>query len=318
LETPGQTSIKLKEMNFDMKRLVFIILLLLMLIPGQVLAQSAPVLPAVEIDLWPEFDDPGMLVIYRISLPTGTTLPAQFKLRIPAEAARPSAVASRQPDGTLVDASYEFTEGEVWNELLINTNSTALQVEYYDPRLQKIGAQRSFRFDWPGDYTVQAMTIQFQEPRGASNVILPTSFDGGQLAQDGLVYHTADIGLLQADKPVSVDIKYQKNNDQLTVAGSDIAPDPVAETDQALRIYAPWVLGILGVVLIGGGIFWYVRSGRGRSSKTSKRIRQRQRPAVHGDESDTGPHIYCHNCGKRAVPGDRFCRTCGTQLRTGK
>jgi len=25
--------------------------------------------------------------------------------------------------------------------------------------------------------------------------------------------------------------------------------------------------------------------------------------------------VYCHQCGKRATPGDQFCRVCGVELR---
>ena len=299
-----------------MRRLVLILFIFLLFVPGQVLAQSSVVLPAVEVDLWPEFDNPGMLVIMRISLPASTTLPTQFTLRIPAKAGRPNAVATRQEDGSLVDATYEFNEAGSWNELVIDAATSELQIEYYDPRLEKDGNQRSFQYEWPGDYTVQSMSMQFQAPRGAYNVLLPTPFDAGQLAQDDLVYHTADIGQLQVGEQLSVDVKYQKNDDQLTVAGGTIAPDPVAETNQRLMSAIPYVLGILGVAFLVGSLIWYVRSGRGQVKKNPRRIRSRHRPAVHGDESDTGPHIYCHSCGKRASPGDRFCRTCGTQLRT--
>ncbi len=55
-----------------------LILSTLLVIPSLVFAQDGMELSGLEIDLWPEYDRPAVLVIYRVSLPTGTTLPADL------------------------------------------------------------------------------------------------------------------------------------------------------------------------------------------------------------------------------------------------
>ena len=47
-------------------------------------AQNDITFAGLEIDLWPEYDRPDMLVIYRITLDNSVKLPAQLTLRIPA------------------------------------------------------------------------------------------------------------------------------------------------------------------------------------------------------------------------------------------
>jgi hypothetical protein len=65
-----------------------------------VLAQDDVSFSKLEIDLWPEYDRPEVLVIYRISLDPAASLPADLTLRIPVDA-QVNAVAARQADGGL-------------------------------------------------------------------------------------------------------------------------------------------------------------------------------------------------------------------------
>ena len=74
----------------------------------------------------------------------------------------------------------------------------------------------------------------------------------------------------------------------------------------------PWVLGVMGVLLIVGGGAWYYFSGR---ENRQERPRRKRRVAELAEAEDVEGHVYCSNCGKRASSGDRFCRTCGTKLR---
>jgi hypothetical protein len=73
----------------------------------------------------------------------------------------------------------------------------------------------------------------------------------------------------------------------------------------------PWVLAGIGVLLIAVGVVGFAVWQRG--GQRSSTIR-RQTPQHKEGE---GEFIYCHQCGKRAQPGDIFCRTCGTRLRRG-
>ncbi|HSK87830.1 MAG TPA: zinc ribbon domain-containing protein, partial [Anaerolineales bacterium] len=71
----------------------------------------------------------------------------------------------------------------------------------------------------------------------------------------------------------------------------------------------PWIIGGFGLALILVALFAYWRSTQVSEAKPPKR-RRRKTEGV-GDEQP-----YCHECGARANPGDRFCRTCGSRVRT--
>lgn len=304
---------------------IFIVLCLAFLGPimaGAARAQGLLSLSSLEVDLWPEYDRPEMLVIYRITLPANITLPVDLSLRIPAAAGEPSAVAVVQPSSTgeksLFTIPYERTVSGDWGEINLTATMPELQLEYYDPGLVRQGAARQFEFNWPGDYAVEALSVQVQQPVGARELSISPASGSGVTGQDGLLYYNKQVGSLTAGQTFSLSINYQKDSDTLSASSLTVQPGaPVSEVSSSqvsLRPYLPWGLGILGVLLIAGGGLWYWRSGRG--GKEPEGTRRRRKPASAAREaSQPAEPVYCHSCGKRAAPGDRFCRVCGTQLR---
>ena len=283
-------------------------------------AQTEVKLSSLEVDLWPEYDRPAVLVIYRITLPPSVSLPVDLTLRIPAAAGEPTAVAVRQMNAAgeagLFSIPYKRQVAGEWGMLNITATMPEVQLEYYDPGLVKEGLARQFEYHWPGDYAVEALTLQVQQPFGASDMRISPASGQGETSSDGLVYYTEQVGALPAGQTFSLTINYTKSIDDLSVANLKVQPSaPVSVTPERsdLLVILPWALGGLGVALIVGGVVWYLQSGKG---KREDRPRRRHQPVALKEAVEAGGYIYCHQCGKRASPGDVFCRMCGTKLRT--
>ena len=73
----------------------------------------------------------------------------------------------------------------------------------------------------------------------------------------------------------------------------------------------PLILAGIGMLLIVAGIIGFVVWQRGAQSSQLVKVRETKR------EQNEDEFIHCHQCGKRAQPGDIFCRTCGTRLKKG-
>jgi hypothetical protein len=282
-------------------------------------AQEILAIDRLEIDLWPEYDRREMLVIYRIELSTKISPPVQLSFRIPAAAGEPHAVAVRDANGALLTAPYERrVEGE-WAVITLMATMPGIQLEYYDPQIQFSGSQRNFQYTWPGDYAVGSLSIQLQQPFDASQVKTTPVQSVITPGSDGLSYHTVELGALAAGVPADVNIEYLKASDSLSIESLPVQPISPISSDITgstnITGVLPWGLGLLGVALLSGGIYWYWRMGgqqlKSKARRRGKRSTElpRQSPAVD-DEA-----IYCHQCGKRAAAGDRFCRSCGTKLR---
>ncbi len=302
------------------KWLLAFLIILAFILPMGARAQAPLVFSSAQVDIWPEFDKPTVLVIYKLTLSASTTYPASLSLRIPTAAGDPNAVAASQPDGSLIniDASRQV-EGQ-WAFINFSTNTPEVQLEYYDPGLTKNGTARHFSYTWPGDYAVTQLSLQVQQPTGATNLSITPSQGTRSIGSDNLTYYSQDIGSVTAGQNFQITIDYKKSTDVLSAETLPIessAPIPQGtSTDLNLKSWLPWVLGIVGAALIVGGIVWFWQTGRQRPAPQARRQRSRK-ASVDADTAAAAGEtdIYCSQCGKRAMPGDQFCRSCGSPIR---
>ncbi len=305
------------------KWILVILLGCLLILPTAARGQSDLKLAALQIDLWPEYDRPDALVIYSFSLTADTTLPASVTFRIPAAAQLNGYGYYAEDGGRPVQDGYtQRVEGD-WLYATFIMRSLRGTLEYYDASLVTDGTKRSFTYQWPADYAAADLQIIVQQPLDATDLSLSASADQPQVGSDGLMYYRVGAGALNAGQTYRLDLTYQKSSTRLSAENMQVQPvSPLPENNswQAL----PWILGILGAGLIVGGIGWYWMVSRRTDSHQS---RKRRRPAkdaaakdaatkdVAAKDAAANEAVYCHQCGRRATAGDRFCRSCGSQLR---
>lgn len=305
------------------KRIIAISLIFLACLWGfKVQAQGNVTLASAEVDLWPEYDRPDMLVIYHLTLSPQISPPVELSVRIPARVGDPHAVAVRQADGALFSVVYDREVQGDWAAISFTASSPDVQLEFYDPNLIQEDSARHYEYQWPGDYAVDSLVISVQQPLAATDMRLSPGMGSGQTRQDGLLYYTAEVGALQAGEDFTVAIDYQKASDELSASSLTVEPSaPITDATAgrtSIMPALPWALGILGLVLILGGGIWYWQSGRQNPAQEAKRRRRKPSssiPAVAAKEQADGEFVYCHQCGKRAGSNDRFCRVCGARLR---
>lgn len=309
-------------------KLCLVLVVLLILIPqykGN--AQEEPIrFQSIQIELWPEYDRREILVIYRIVLASNVQLPVEMILRIPAGGSI-NATAVRSMTGDLFSIPNNREVRGEWALITFTATEPELQIEYYDPGLVINGKNRSFLYRWTGDYAVDQVTLKVQQPLDENeNVVAPvnveTSPNLAGLTQDsGLVYHSANVGSLGVGENFDLNLSYLKNSSKLTVDFLSLEPsEPITpETPGRVDVMdlLPWGLGALGVIVIFAGLFWYWSTGRNQPAAEPPRKRRSSQRQVAGEFDNDIPEagVYCHQCGKRAGPGDRFCRACGTRLR---
>jgi hypothetical protein len=295
-----------------MKRPAVLLLILALLVPFAVQAQAPVVLDRLQVSLWPEYDRPGVLVIYRAVLPADQTLPVGLAFRIPAAAGEPSAVAYRQDDLNLISLPYQR---QVVGDLALITFTTSVrevQFEYYDPALQVQDSNHRFVFTWPGEYAVGEFAVEVQQPVQATGIIVNPALGSGTLGSDGMTYFSATLGGLAAGQPQVVEVAYGKTGSGLSF--ERLQPvEPIARpASLGERLlawpYWPWVLAAVGVTLVALAVVFFVRGRKGENSARPGRLRHR--PATEG-----GARLFCHNCGAPAEAQAVFCSMCGTQLR---
>jgi hypothetical protein len=309
-------------------------------------AQSAPRLATLVIDVWPEYDRPAtVLVIYRGQFAPGAPIPEQIKVRIPASAGEPSAVASPQPgsESAPVNQWMELiaqkkvtttTRDDDWIEVTFTPLSRSFNIEFYD-KISTVTFDRRYTLTWPGDLSADAVTVNLREPFGATNLQSTPTLPPGVTDEEGLVARQLKMDALAAGQSFVFSIGYHREDTRTSAEALQLAtpaPTPKPASLPVAKEATPWLLiaalGV-GLILMIGGVVWYLRSqqaqtfrpyqppalrkGR-RSVRTSRAPRSRPRPAatLTVEETETG---FCTQCGKLLRPDDAFCSRCGTRVK---
>jgi hypothetical protein len=303
-----------------MKRwLVILIMIIILLMPAKVQAQEQlPEIDRMEVEILPEYDRPEVLVIYRINLGDQATLPARLDIRIPLEAVQPYNVAIKDVDGQLYNQEYTTEISGEWLVISLTTPLPEIQIEYYDPRITRQDGKRRIEYTWPQGLVVNNLSLSVFQPVNASNMVMKPDMGTGRISNSSLTQYNLMLGKMKADTPFELEISYDKPDDILSGPSQPVQPAaPVSEKTTGrvtLQEVLPWILGVLGLGLIGGGGLWYWRSGREFSASHLGR----RRVAAQSNEitRPLGEGVFCQKCGRKASFGDAFCRTCGTKLRT--
>ncbi|HNK62905.1 MAG TPA: zinc ribbon domain-containing protein [Anaerolineales bacterium] len=294
-----------------MRRFIAILLLgILFVFPTLVSAQSNTTFSNVTVELWPEYDQPSMLVIVSFQVASDTSLPVDLTFRIPQEA-NLIAVAAQTADGNLMNSNFEgpTSEGEFQVFTVPVTASTMYRFEYYQP-LTFNGDQRLFSYLWDGAYAVGSFSVSVLEPVDTTSFSSEPALSVEQ-SGDLKTYVNKPVQLGSGEQ-FTLTMQYNKTTDTLANPPQGIQPSaPVDENTPgrvSLSNSLPYIIGGLGVVMIIGGVLYFLRSGR-TSSKS------RRRSHSHTEEGESESESYCPQCGTRAKSADRFCRTCGARLR---
>ena len=310
-------------------------------------AQSAPRLATLVIDVWPEYDRPAtVLVIYRGQFAPGAPIPDQIKVRIPASAGEPSAVASPQPgsEGAPVNQWTELiaqkkvttTRDDDWIEVTFTPLSRSFNIEFYD-KISAVTFDRRYTLTWPGDLSADAVTVNLREPFGATDLQSTPTLPPGVTDEEGLVARQLKMDALAAGQPFVFSIGYHREDKRTSAEALQLVtlvPTPMPAALPVAKEAAPWLLiaalGV-GLILIIGGVVWYLRAQRAqtfrpyqplalrkgrRSVRTSRAPRPRPRPAAALTVEETGTATgFCAQCGKLLRPDDAFCSRCGTRVK---
>jgi hypothetical protein len=294
-----------------MRKFVLLFVLgIMFLFPFSTSAQTDVSLYSVNVQLWPEYDQPSMLVIVDFKLAPMTSLPMDLTFRIPKDA-NLIAVAYQDESGDLLNAKFEApTEGENWQTFTMTIENNVIhRFEYYQPLMFK-GNERSFSYSWNQIYAVKKFSVNVLEPMDVVAFSMQPDYAVKEIVNGLTIYASEEVKVDEREQ-YKLDLQYEKTSLNL-INPPQQQVQPAGTLDEStpgrvsLNNFLPYVIGGFGLLFIVVGAVYYWRIGR----TSTKRARRRRN--VEDDESKTG--TYCASCGTRAKTGDKFCRTCGAKL----
>lgn len=321
---------KLFSKKGKLEQIVGAVLSLFFLVQTVVTAQSAGRIETLMVELWPEYDRPETLVIYRAELADSMTLPARVTFRLPGYLEKMHAIAAER-DGQLVEVKADSIELRHENNELLLTFSTPvprIQFEYYDPFiLKKEGNERQLDFSFTASYEISKAVFQVQQPRQAENFELTPASSASFTGSDGLNYQVIERAGIANHETVTFAAGYSRSSDELSAPGTGSAPventanlPPVTAADAPSNqnLWLGYTLTGIGVILLlgGGGYWWSKRLAAAKVSRPGPRPRRRakatkvtaQPPALSGSS-------FCYRCGATLREDANFCHNCGAERR---
>jgi hypothetical protein len=261
-------------------------------------------LEVLEIDLWPEYDRPSTLVMYRFRLTPGARLSDPVVIPLPSGVGEPHAVAWKDDKGALLVAQFTRRKEKDRDVVLARLGSREGQLEFYT-EIEIIDRRRTFEFVWPGGVDVGALSFQIQRPSGASGFRVSPDPSREWEGEDGLTYALVDLGPQAASATPRISVQYEKADRVLSAPAPAPAPVPAPAADSAPA--APkaepipgWAIGAGGAILGFLGAFLLYSRGRAKP------------PPPKSSEPKNA--TYCPECGTKSRPTDVFCMECGARL----
>jgi hypothetical protein len=272
--------------------------------PTRNAAEVKPRFTSLHVEIWPEFDRRGeVLVILKGELAADLALPAMVSLRIPASSGTTAVAFATAPSSQLFNLEHERTYSKAFITLRFKISHRFVHVEFYDRLTLDTPTRRfTYQYVWPGDLAVDRLTVLFQEPAAASDVLVKPDLDAAVKGPDGLLYRNAELGTLAAGKRVPIEIGYTKTDPRTSseILGLSTAGSTPATASGSITELPSWLLTLVisAVLLIGAGavlLWWRLRKKASGAS-----------PRGAG---------FCPRCGNRLNPDDHFCSKCGVAVR---
>ena len=255
------------------------------------------------IGILPEYDHPGVLVLYNGSVKE-SELPLHLEISVPSEIQY--AVGVGQTDTTEKWLPLDVVEREDGNWIVSNIIKKEFQIKFYfNPFTDK--PERKIDFPIKLNQNVQGFHVAVQQPLSSEKFVFMEP-DAETVTDDhGMTYFRIHVPELKAGDTKVISLSYLNPSGKLSInilqemlgRTSGMGAEPAAGRTQSvsryqLPTYEPLlVLGILSVII--GYLFW--RHNRSTAAQVPSGDNQR----------------FCTHCGNRINPGDRFCSQCGTK-----
>jgi len=246
----------------------------------------------INIDIWPDYDQPAVLVLITAELPADVPLPATVQFNLPVE---PNAVASVTTTDDMLNTPYTSQRETNTHVVTVETNHRVVRIEYYYS-YQRTGDTIQFEYQWLGGTAADDLTVLFREPVGATNVTPESQFEDMGVLADGQRRHSWQVGPVEANQTLSAAFNYSMPT---TLSADALSLTKATNTKSSI---VPIMIAAVGGFIVGLGAMWFWND-----RQTATRPRRRS-PKLKTKG-------FCPKCGDRIQAGDAFCRQCGGQTR---
>ena len=275
----------------------------------------------LRLSIWPEYDDPRVLIMLRGELAPHTALPTRLTFPIPAGAEVIGAGMISEQNELLLHP-HQVKAGETQDHLEVSLPVPRFFVEfYYNPFTSDTNKRFTYTFTAP--YHLEHFEVDVQQPLQATNFTLVPPAVHQSTDDKGLTYHWLFYRNLGKDETTSFAVAYTK-----TVATPSVTKrQPEAGTVQPRTALDPTLIALgllMGTAVLFGGGSWLWLGYQRRRHVTMVQPTSLPLPATpHRELTAVDPPLpvtrhanFCTVCERKLQPAYRFCPGCGIALHT--
>ncbi len=248
-----------------------LIILLATLPIVNVLASNDLTIGRMKVAIWPEYDDPGVLVIYDGRFAEPSRFPLKTSFFLPKDAVISDA-CSLSPKGQHFCQLYETVNRGEFNEVLLYLPFPNFYLSFHTyPDIEKTD-NRTFDYLVRTNHKIEKLEMDIQQPlRTTAFTISPASEDTSMIKDFNHFKYTYspvssgenklfNIAYNKKDRLPSVDIKYSR------MSGDKVWSSPY-ETQKQMKniIYIIFFTGITGLIALLGGYLYMKRKKKNQN-----------------------------------------------------
>ena len=266
----------------------------------------------LQLSIWPEYDDPRVLLIVRGELAPGVAFPTHVTLPVPKEAELIGAGMISEL-GELLLHPHRIIPGSASDELEITLPAPRFFAElYYDP-FETSGDAKRFSYTFEAPYPIAQLDIDIQKPYTASEFVTEPPAMAQESEGRDTTYHRFSYRGVAAGQPMTFTVSYVKTDPQPSVpkAASEPAAGPAAQGPQdRMPIYAGILAGVtVAYVLVA--LLWTAYQRR-RAADTAPESPLRPLPTPYSPPPEApAAASFCSHCGRALDADYAFCPGCG-------
>ncbi|MFQ5575244.1 MAG: zinc ribbon domain-containing protein [Terriglobia bacterium] len=288
---------------------MLVFLLMSLVIPSSVFAKSHADLKISEsrLDVWPEYDDGRVKVLYEGEFTSKKDLPAKVRFYIP-KGAEDIHACDVTDDGSHQCNSFEQNEKDGLIELTYELTLEKFAVMFYYDPLKNQKKDKSFSYLHRTNYPIDKLTIDLQQPLKASDFKAQPPAENTSSDEQGFKYALYEYDGVAPGDEMKVGAEYTKTSPDPSIdraaqtSGAPTSSSPGGGTN-------PWVvMGVVGllVALPLGGYFLATSRTPAPAGRVSPKV------GASRGKKDTK---FCTNCGTKVSGSNKFCPSCGRKLK---
>jgi len=280
--------------------------------------QAQPTIQNFTISVWPEYDHPGVLVIFNgrmdaTDLPTAAVFPVPERARFALVAGSTDTTANRM-------IPIEIQDGTTGKEIRFPVVQPEFHVEFYFNPFQEGSAHRHYAYDFTSNLAIDSLIVLLQQPMTAQGFEAEIPVDQQLQDNHGIIYYQSRYENIIPGKSIHVEAQYENPQGQLTteVLQSQMGgtqgtnggnPEQAAGGSSGPSIWLMFVV----VALVAGALFFITKSrskpaaeaAGGAGTDASGTADTEQSPAEQSGQQ------FCIHCGEAIPKGAKFCTQCG-------